>query len=267
MMPVVSLGPFEISSYALMLSLGAAVGFWLTYLESVRKRLDPGTMLAVATLAFLAGLVGARGLSWLTFPESRGSSSWSSIFAIWDRGGLSMYGGLALASLAGSVYARKASLAPWDVADTLAIAWTPLPFFVRIGCFLNGCCYGKPTAGPLGIIAGGAPNNVNFGIPSHPTQLYDAAAAFLLFLFLWRLRRRRRFVGQVAVAFLAFYPLFRFFHEFLRGDPRPAWQFGELGVLSLNQLLSLAIMAFAIAAGFRLERLRPAPAERPPLPS
>jgi len=58
------------------------------------------------------------------------------------------------------------------------------------------------------------------------------------------------------VAFLVAYPLFRFFQEFLRGDPRPAWQFGSSVVLSLNQILSLAIMAFALCAGAVLERRR-----------
>jgi phosphatidylglycerol:prolipoprotein diacylglycerol transferase len=167
---------------------------------------------------------------------------------------MSFFGGLALAAVAGVLYARFRNLDAWDVADTLAFAFLPAAAIARLGCFLNGCCYGKPTTAPWGLVSGGAPNTVNFDIPSHPTQLYEAAVVLLLFGLFLRLRLQRQFVGQLAVAFLAGYPLFRFFNELLRGDPRPAWQLGDLGALSLNQILSVASMAFAVAAGFALER-------------
>jgi len=252
MMPVIPIGPYELSSHALMLSFGAAVCFWLTTLEIDRKRLDPGAMMWLTIVAFLAGIVGARGLEWvLRGGPGEGSSS---ILAFWDRGGLSMYGGLLAAAVAGGVYARARGLALWEVADTLVVAWVPLIAFARIGCFLNGCCYGRATTSVFGMVAGGSPNNVNFGIPSHPTQLYDAGAALALFLWLWSLRTRRRFVGQLAVTFLAAYPAFRFFHEFLRGDARLAWRVDGLGTLSLTQVVSVGLVAFALVAGWRLER-------------
>jgi len=259
MMPVIPLGPYELSSHALMLSIGAAVCFWLTTLEIERKRLDRRVMMGLTIGAFLAGIVGARGLEWALRGGPGGGST--SIFDLWDRGGLSMYGGLLASAIVGAAWSRSRGLAPWDVADTLVVAWVPLITFARIGCFLNGCCYGRATTSVLGMVAGGSPNNVNFGIPSHPTQLYDAGAALLLFLWLWRLRTRRRFVGELAVTFLSAYPLFRFFHEFLRGDARLAWRLDGLGTMSLTQVLSLGLVAFALVAGWRLERGR---SETPP---
>ena len=71
-----------------------------------------------------------------------------------------------------------------------------------MGCFLDGCCYGKPKTSPLGTVAGGSPNAVNFGIPSHPAQLYDAAALLLLWGVLWWMRGRRAWAGQLTVVFL-----------------------------------------------------------------
>lgn len=254
MHPIIYFGPLEISTYAVMVSLGATLGFWLTYRDAERKGLDIVEVLMLTAIAFAAGLVGARGLVWLASPEIYDERPFSSIFVLWDRSGMSLYGGLALSALAGVLYARSRGLDIWDVADTLAFAFLPAIAVARLGCFLNGCCYGKPTTVPWGLVAGGAPNYVNFDIPSHPTQLYEAAAALVLFVLLGRMRRKRQFVGQLTVAFLAGYPLFRFFNELFRGDPRPAWQIGDLGALSLNQILSVAALAFAVAAGMVLER-------------
>jgi len=247
--PVINLGPVELSSYALMLSVGGWVGFWLTWREIQRKRLDPGPMLALAMLAFLAGVIGARGLSVLIYAPLYADEPWWSLLAVWDRGGMAMYGGLVLAAAAGLGYIWIRRRRAWDTADTLVAAWVPFIFFLRIGCFLNGCCYGRPTTSPLGMVAGGGPNAANFGIPSHPAQLYDAAAALSLFALLWWMRTRRRFEGQLAVTFLALYPAWRIFHETLRGDPWIAFRFGRLGVLTLNQLISIPLIAFAVAAG------------------
>jgi len=255
-----SYGPVELSSYALMLSLGACVGFWLTAREVVRKRLDPGAMLGLAVVAFAGGVVGARGLSYLLNRRLYSERPWWSIFAVGDQGGMSMYGGLALASLIGLAYIRLRRLPAWDASDTLVVAWVPFLFFIRVGCFLNGCCYGRPTTGPFGLVAGGAPNNVNFGVPSHPAQLYAAAAALAIFAVLWRMRTRRRYAGQPTVTFLALYSAFVFFHEVLRGDITNAWRVGRLGVVSLNQIVSMAVFTLAVATASRLSARRGAAA-------
>ena len=254
MFPIIYFGPLEISTYAVMLSLGASLGFWLTYRDAVRKGLDVVEVLKLTAIAFAAGLIGARGLVWLASSEASDQRPFSSIFVLWDRSGMSLYGGLALSALASVLYARSRGLDLWDVADTLAFAFLPAIAVARLGCFLNGCCYGKPTTAPWGLVAGGAPNTVNFDVPSHPTQLYEAAAALFLFALLLRMRRKRQFVGQLTVAFLASFPLFRFFNELFRGDPRPAWQIGDVGTLSLNQILSVVPLVFALAAGMVLER-------------
>ena len=275
MKPIFPIGPVELSSYAIMLSIGGSVGFWLTWREIQRKRLEPGPMLALSVLAFLAALVGARGLSVLIYGSLYADEPWWSLFALWDRGGMAMYGGLFLAALAGLGYVRLRGLRAWDAADTLVVAWVPFIVFLRIGCFLNGCCYGRPTTSVLGIVAGGAPNNVNFGIRSHPAQLYDAAAALAVFALLSWMRTRRRFEGQLALVFLTLYPAWRIFHETLRGDPWIALPLGRLGVLTPNQLISVALVAFAPAAGlvlyaggaFGLDRRRSRSDSTPATPS
>lgn len=252
MKPLFVIGSIELSSYALMLSVGGSVCFWLTLREIQRKRLDPGPTMGLTVIAFVAGLLGARALSvlvrWPAYAEQR----WWSLLAVWDRGGMAMYGGLLVAAAAGLAYIRLRRLPAWDTADTLVAAWLPFLFFMRIGCFLNGCCYGRPTTSVFGIVAGGAPNNVNFGIRSHPTQLYDAAAILVVFALIWWMRSRRRFEGQLAVTFLAVYPAWRIFHETLRGDAWVSLQFGRLGVVTLNQAISVVLIVYAVAAGLVL---------------
>jgi len=248
---------FATSFYALMLSAGACVGFWLTYREALRKGADADKLLALSALAFAASLCGARATSWLLHHGLYAERPWWHALIFWDRGGMSFYGGLLPAVAVGLLYIRRRDLRAWDAADTLVVAWSPLLVSLRLGCFLNGCCFGRPTACPLGMVAGGSPHNVGLGIPTHPTQLYAAGAAAAIFALLWRLRRRRRFEGQLAVFFLVAFGLFRFLNEFVRGDTRIAWRFGELGVLGLNQLLSLVLIAIGALAGWRLAHAPP----------
>jgi len=250
--PILEIGPVELSTTAIMLAIGGSVCFWLTWREIQRKRLEPGPMLGLAVIAFVAGLVGARALSVLVRWPAYAELLWWRLLAVWDRGGMSMYGGILLAAAAGLAYIRRRRLPVWDTADTMVVAWVPFIFFLRIGCFLNGCCYGRPTTSVFGMVAGGEPSAVNFGIPSHPAQLYDAAAALAISALLWRMRSRRRFEGQLAVVFLILYPAWRLVHETFRGDPWVALRFGALGVVTLNQAISVALVAYALAAGLVL---------------
>lgn len=252
MKPIVEIGPFELSTTAMMLSIGGSFCFWLMWREVQRKRQEPGPMLALALIAFVAGLIGARGLSVLVRWPAYAELAWWRLLAVWDRGGMAMYGGILLAAAAGLAYIRLRRLPAWDAADTMVVAWVPFIFFLRIGCFLNGCCYGRPTTSVFGMVAGGEPNAVNFGIPSHPAQLYDAAAALAIFGLLWWMRSRRRFEGQLAVTFLVLYPAWRLVHETFRGDAWVAVRLGALGVVTLNQAISVTLILYGLAAGLIL---------------
>ena len=248
MFPVITIGSVELSSYASMLALGGCVAFWLIARDVERSRLDPWPLLTAAAITFVAGILGARALSWaLHWPRYAGQSWWS-LLAVWDRGGLALYGGLFLAGAMLLLYMKLARLPVWDTTDRLVAAWLPFLVFVRIGCFLNGCCYGKPTTSALGLVAGGPPNAVNFGIASHPTQLYDAAALVFILALVWWMRGRRRFAGQLTLAFLVLHSVVRFALEPLRGDPRGFY----IGGLTLNQVISLAVLVASLLATWRL---------------
>ena len=131
-------------------------------------------------------------------------------------GGLVFYGGLIGASAATLIYVWRKRLPLWKIADALApsIALGYVPG--RIGCLMNGCCYGKPTDLPWAIHFPGEHETQGIGV--HPTQIYDSLLNLVLYLTLAWLYRRKKFDGQVFAAYLVGYAVTRSFVEMFRGD-------------------------------------------------
>ena len=171
------------------------------------------------------------------------------------QGGLTYYGGFLAAFLFAYVFAKRHRLDWGKIVDVYGFLLPLGLTFGRIGCYLNGCCFGKPTeaswaavfpAGSLaswqqhrdGLLAG---SNMP-SLPVHPTQLYQAAANLLIFFFVYFwVRPAKRFNGQVMIAFLGLYSMGRVLLEFLRADMRGGWLF-----LSTSQIISLLIVAATI---------------------
>lgn len=165
------------------------------------------------------------------------------------QGGLTFYGGF-LAAIVTSVWvSRKKRMGILRVADLIA-PYTALGLaFGRIGCFLNGCCYGSPTDLPWGV------HFPHRSGPVHPTQLYETLGALALFFVLrWGVAPRQQIQGRVFGALLAGYGVFRFLLEFLRDDAR-----GAFLSISTSQWVSLPL----IAIGAWLLVRRGAPVARP----
>jgi phosphatidylglycerol:prolipoprotein diacylglycerol transferase len=101
----------------------------------------------------------------------------------------------------------------------------------RVGCFLNGCCYGKPSSLPWAVAF---PFN---GVPRHPTQLYEMGALLTLFFILKALERKKLKAGTLFLIYGLSYGIWRFGVEFLRGDST-----GVLWNLTVFQLASIALV-------------------------
>jgi len=126
----------------------------------------------------------------------------------------------------------------------------------RMGCLLAGCCYGVPTSLPWGITFSDPFAAANVGTPLHvalhPTQLYDAAAEFVILLLLLGTERRgRKFHGRTFWIYILLYAVSRFTIEFFRGDPR-----GSTFGWSTSQAISMGLAPLAIIMLFVLARAK-----------
>jgi phosphatidylglycerol:prolipoprotein diacylglycerol transferase len=154
------------------------------------------------------------------------------------QGGLAYYGGLLLAAPAGLWYAKKKQLGVARMADLCSPVIAFGLFFGRMGCFLNGCCYGKETDLPWGVDFPTVPGHAHV----HPTQLYEAIGCLGIFAFLyWVVRPRKRRHGDVFAALLVLYGLLRFLLEFLRDDERGAF----LGI-STSQWIGIPLVLWGV---------------------
>jgi len=166
---------------------------------------------------------------------------------VW-RGGLAYYGGFIFAVAFAWYYVRKHKLGWWRTADLAAPGIMLGLVCGRLGCFLNGCCYGKPTTSWLGVVFPQRP-----GTPVHPTQLYESAGCFLCFVILYYVvRPRRRAFGDVFAWMLILYGIARSICEIWRDDDRGV----VLGFISTSQIISVPLIAGGIALLWTLRRNR-----------
>jgi phosphatidylglycerol:prolipoprotein diacylglycerol transferase len=198
-------GPIEIRAYGTLLMLGFLAAIWLSARQGKRRGIEAGRFLDLAIWVLVAGLVGARA----TFVALDPVTTWRDMPYLWQPG-LSWYGGLGGGVIAALLYSRVAHLSFASLADSCAPGVALGYGIARIGCFLNGCCYGAPTNLPWGVRFG------PFGQPSHPTQLYDAAGSWAIMGVLLYLSPRLKRPGRLFAAYLALYGVLRFLVEILR---------------------------------------------------
>ncbi len=161
-----------------------------------------------------------------------------------NHGGLSWFGGLTFGFLAAVSVIKKRKLSFLRIADIFAPFLALGQAIGRIGCFLNGCCYGKPTQSIFGILLKGHPQ------PLHPTQLYSSFSLFLIFSILIIYKNKVKHVyGKVFCLYLILCGLERFISEFFRGDTIVTPVFN----LTLFQIFSLILI---ISSGILYSHLR-----------
>jgi phosphatidylglycerol---prolipoprotein diacylglyceryl transferase len=165
------------------------------------------------------------------------------------RSGGVFYGGLICATSVAIWYMRKHGLPAWRIADMGAPSIALGEAIGRWGCFAAGCCYGRETDSPLGVVFRDqfAHDNVGtpLGVPIHPTQIYLSLNAFLIFLILQWAYRRKTFDGEVFWLYVLLYAITRGILEIWRGDLVRG--FVIPGVLSTSQFIGL--LGAALAGG------------------
>lgn len=223
------IGSFEITSFGVLVGIAALVGIWMFTRELERSGLD-----AKAADAAIAGVIGGlAGAKLLWTIEFSGEEPIANL--LFSRGGLSWFGGLigGLATGLWLLHRRRIPLVPALAAATPALAAGHA--LGRVGCFLVGDDYGRPSTLPWAVaFPDGRPPTL---VPVHPTQLYEAAALAVLVWLLIRWRRQGVPDANVLGRYLACAGAIRFAIEFVRVN-RPI-----AGPLTLAQLIALTLIA------------------------
>jgi phosphatidylglycerol:prolipoprotein diacylglycerol transferase len=169
------------------------------------------------------------------------------IVAVWD-GGLSFHGSLVAAPLVVWYYARRAGLSFWQLADIIAPSVFAGYAVGRIGCLMNGCCYGHICEAPWAMRFPVEGNRSLMTPPSHPTQLYSTLLGTVLYFVMQRVKlspRFNRFAGQITIVFFALYAFERAFIEYFRNG---ATARTILGTDWLTQAQFASVVALVILA-------------------
>ena len=209
------IGPYSVYSYGAMLALAFLVCSFLAKRRAASIGMDGEKILDLTVLLIMSGVIGGR-IMFVVLDLEYFKTRPLDIFKLWE-GGLVWYGGLILAVISGAVFLRIYKMPILKTAD-LMMPYVALGQAIgRIGCFLNGCCYGKT--------------------PALPTQLFESAAMFIVYLIL---RRRVPSNGRTFFLYLILYSVFRFFIEFIRGDNMLV-----IMGLTFSQFISLIILTAA----------------------
>jgi phosphatidylglycerol:prolipoprotein diacylglycerol transferase len=242
-----------------MVATAFLAGLWTAGRRGMRGGIAAEKIVDIGPWLIIGAIIGSRVLYVISYwQESFAGKPVEEIFMVW-KGGLVYYGGLIGASLACIAYVRLKKLPLWKVADIL-IPSVPLGcFFGRIGCLLNGCCYGRACNLPWAIRFPADNPLSPPTYPVHPTQIYDSLLNLCLYAFLAWLYRRRKFDGQVFGVYLVCYAVLRSFVETFRGD-YPEHQHYLGGWATPAHLVSILILA----AGLVLLRVLPRPEPKRP---
>lgn len=236
--------------YGIFFGLGfLAASFHFNWLA--RRRGRGADFAADLVLWIMLGtVIGARTAYVLAnWPEVT-ADGWTGVFNV-RKGGMVFYGGLIGASLLVVLFARRRGIPLLEMGD-FAIGGVPLGHALgRIGCLVNGCCYGSETTSSCSVLVD--------GVHRHPTPLYEAVANLAVYLLLRSYTLRNPPRGRVLALYLLTYPVARFALEFLRGDDRITF-----AGLHLAQGVSLALFATGLVLWIRTRRNPPpAPADAP----
>jgi phosphatidylglycerol---prolipoprotein diacylglyceryl transferase len=225
-----------------------------------REGLDRESISGLGLWIIVGAILGAKALMVIRFfpdylANPRDLLSLATLQAAGD-----FYGGFVGAIIASLIYfKRHPELPGWQVADIGAPAIALGQGIGRIGCFMAGDDYGRATHMPWAVAfhhpdaadIGGAP----LGVPLHPVQLYESVICLALFFFLVWLGRRKRFQGEIILAYSVVYAIARFLLEYYRGDADRGFILG--GLLSTSQFIAIAVLLICVPLFFKLKDSKP----------
>lgn len=255
---ILQLGSFKLPAYGLLVACGYLAGILYIFRRSEAAGFKKEALSDLIFYTVLSGMLGAKFFYAATYWADFGPdfAARAAYLVKSFQYGFVFYGGLIFGATAFFITARRAKLDVLRAADLFAAALALGHAFGRIGCFLAGCCHGRPTSCPVAVTFTSPASEVSpffLGVPLHPVQLYEAAGNLAIFFLLnaglARTLRGKLPAGAVTALYAALYAALRFFVEFLRGDDRGALRLG----LSPAQLISAAVFLAAAVVFVRIK--------------
>lgn len=226
------IGGFSLYSWGFMVAIAFVTGITIAMLRCEKYGISREDVMDGAMYVLLAGIIGARIFYVIGFWDMY-RKNLLGVFSVWE-GGMVFYGGLIFAMIALYIWSKLKNIGFMKILD-LAAPSAAIGYSIgRIGCFLNGCCYGVECNLPWAMHF---PESQGF---VHPTQLYSALAGILIFIILIRVRDNKRHDGQVFLWGIMLYSLYRFLIEFFR------YNVLHWGVFSPSQWISAGLFLVAI---------------------
>ncbi|MDO8603645.1 MAG: prolipoprotein diacylglyceryl transferase [Candidatus Omnitrophota bacterium] len=210
MYPIIAkIGPFIIYSYGMMVAIAFLFGVVIAKLEAVRKKINPDLVYDLSFYLLIGSMIGARFYYIFFFDLENFLENPLSVFKIWQ-GGLSIHGGIFAGVITGLVFSKARRISFWVLADLVAPSIILGQAIGRVGCFLNGCCFGisiRPFC----------------GLRSHPTQIYELILDSVGFLVLWGLRKKIKLAGGLFLLYIMLYSVIRIIVSHFRADNSYLW--------------------------------------------
>jgi phosphatidylglycerol:prolipoprotein diacylglycerol transferase len=252
------IGPFAVHSYGVMLALSFILGIYLAVNRGEKRGIKGDHLVNLGFIIIIASVVGARIFYVLFHLDEFEDRLLYSFWPVQEDGtvglgGLILLGGFSLALLSSALYLYYKKLDFWKMADSVAPSIALGVFLTRIGCFLNGCCFGKACSLPWGVkFPFHSPAGAVMGdIHIHPTQMYSSLYGLIILGILFVMDRKRYFDGFIFAAFLILFGVSRFTVDFFR------YYEGQMFIidgLQVNQIIS--IILFLIGLSMILYKLR-----------
>ncbi len=239
-------GPFAVHSYGVMLALSFILGIFIAVKKGEQRGIKGEEIVNLGFIIIISSIVGAR-LFYVLFHLNEFKGRW--LYTFWPvqengmlgLGGLILLGGFILAFISASGYIFYKKLNFWQLADSIAPSLGLGIFLTRIGCFLNGCCFGRACDPSIGVVF--PPDSPAGAIMGHshiyPTQLFSALYGLIIFGVLIWIDRKKHFDGLLLGIFLILYGISRFTIDFFRYYED---QMFVIDGLQFNQVVSLLML-------------------------
>lgn len=236
------LGPLSVHTYGVMLAIAFWLGIELSARAARKRDIDETRVIDLGIVILISSVVGSRLLYVLTHLGEY-ENDWLGAFRVWE-GGLVFYGGLIAGIVLGIAYLIGKKMPVLRVTDLVAPQIALGIALARVGCFLNGCCFGKESTLPwactfppdsqAGAVMGAS--------TIHPTQIYSVIANFIFFVILRRMLYRGYRPGTVFGSFMVLYGCWRFMIDNLRYYEERMRVGAMLGGLTFNQIASIIMI-------------------------